>query len=253
VTTASIDEVFLGHVTDRLAALPAVHAVALGGSRAQGTQRPDSDWDFAVYYRGGFDPAALRAIGWAGEVSAVGGWGGGVFNGGAWLTIDGRHVDVHYRDLDVVEHELAQARQGRFRWEPLMFHLAGIPSYLVVAELAVNQVLYGTLPYPAYPEALRIAAPPVWRDRAALTLGYARNAYAPQGHLTEVAGALATAGMQTAHAVLAARGEWVTNEKRLLLRAGLRGLDAVLAELRPEPEALARAITAAERLFGAAA
>ncbi|MBB5933059.1 nucleotidyltransferase domain-containing protein [Streptomyces zagrosensis] len=246
------DATFLDRVADRLAALPAVRAVTLGGSRAQGTHTPDSDWDMAVYYRGAFEPAELRAVGWAGEVSELGGWGGGVFNGGGWFTIDGRHVDVHYRDLDVVEHELAEARQGRFHWEPLMFHLAGIPSYLVVAELAVNQVLRGTLPQPAYPQALRAAAPPVWRDRATMTLQYAKGAYVSKGQVTEVAGALATAAVCTGHAVLAARGEWVTNEKRLLQRADLRGIDAVTAGLRPEPEALTRAVAEAERLFEAA-
>ncbi|MGA5133412.1 nucleotidyltransferase domain-containing protein [Streptomyces olivoreticuli] len=246
------DATFLDHVADRLAALPAVRAVTLGGSRAQGTHTPGSDWDLAVYYRGGFDPAGLRAVGWDGEVSEIGGWGGGVFNGGAWLTIDGRQVDVHYRDLDVVEHELAEARSGRFHWEPLMFHLAGIPSYLLVAELAVNQVLRGSLPRSEYPRALREAAPPVWRERAAMTLTYAKGAYVPRGRATEVAGALATAAMQTAHAVLAARGEWVTNEKRLLERAGLRGIDATVAGLRPEPGALARAVAEAEALFSAA-
>jgi len=243
------DDTFLDHVADRLAALPAVRAVTLGGSRARGTHTPDSDWDLAVYYRGGFDPADLRAIGWPGEVSAIGGWGGGVFNGGAWLTVDGRRVDVHYRDLDVVERELAEAEQGRFHWEPLMFHLAGIPSYLVVAELALNRVLRGDLPRPSYPAALRASAPGVWRDRAALTLDYARNAHAPHGRLTEVAGALATAALHTAHAVLAARGRWVTNEKRLLHEADLRGVDAIVAGLRPEPESLRRAITEAEELF----
>lgn len=247
------DDLFLDAVADRLAALPAVRAVTLGGSRAAGTHTADSDWDLAVYYRGAFDPADLRATGWPGEVSAIGGWGGGVFNGGAWLTIDGRHVDVHYRDLDVVEHELAEARRGRFRWEPLMYHLAGIPSYLVVAELALNRVLRGGLPRPGYPEALREAAPPVWRERAALTLRYAEGAYARHGRATEVAGALATAAMQTAHAVLAARGTWVTNEKRLLERAGLRGVDAIVARLVPEPAALGRAVAEAERLFAAAA
>ncbi|MFI6790624.1 nucleotidyltransferase domain-containing protein [Nonomuraea sp. NPDC050383] len=247
------DDTFLDHVADRLAALPAVRAVSLGGSRAEGTHTPDSDWDLALYYRGGFDPAGLRAVGWDGEVSEIGGWGGGVFNGGAWLTIEGRRVDVHYRDLDVVEHELAEARQGRFHWEPLMFHLAGIPSYLVVAELAVNRVLRGTLPRPDHPRALREAAPPVWRGRAAMTLRYAEAAYAPRGQVTEVAGALATAAMQEAHAVLAERGEWVTNEKRLLLRAGLRGVDAIVAGLRPEPGALTRAVAEAEALFAAAA
>ncbi|MFC5720978.1 nucleotidyltransferase domain-containing protein [Streptomyces gamaensis] len=246
------DEKFLDAVADRLAALPTVHAVTLGGSRAEGTHSPDSDWDLAVYYRGGFDPAALRAVGWDGEVSELGAWGGGVFNGGAWLTIDGRHVDVHYRDLDAVEHELAEAREGRFHWEPLMFHLAGIPSYLIVAELALGRVLRGTLPRPDHPEALRESAPPWWRSRAALTLQYAQGAYVPRGRATEAAGALATAALETAHAVLAARGEWATNEKRLLDRAGLRGLDTITADLRPDPASLARAFTAARELFEAA-
>lgn len=36
--------------------------------------------------------------------------------------------------------------------------------------------------------------------------------------------------MQAGHAVLAARGEWVTNEKRLVERAGLRGIDRIVAD-----------------------
>ncbi|MEU8898899.1 nucleotidyltransferase domain-containing protein [Nocardia sp. NPDC048505] len=243
------DDEFLSTVAAQLAALPRVQAVALGGSRAEGTQNPGSDWDFAIYYRGAFDPADLRAIGWPGEVSELGAWGGGVFNGGAWLTIEGRRADVHYRDLDAVEHELDQARQGRFHWEPLMFHLAGIPSYLVVAELAVNRVLAGTLPRPAFPDPLRTAAAAAWRQRADLTLDYARGAFAARGQRTEVAGALATAAMYAGHAVLATRGEWVTNEKRLLRRAGLRDIDAIVAGLTAEPEVLTAAVDAAAGLF----
>ena len=79
------DEEFADYIASRLAGLPGVAAVSLGGSRASGTSLPDSDWDFAVYYRGRFDPDDLGALGWPGEVSAIGGWGGGVFNGGAWL------------------------------------------------------------------------------------------------------------------------------------------------------------------------
>lgn len=243
------DEAFADHVAECLAGLPGVEAVTLGGSRAQGTHSPDSDWDFGIYYRSDFDPAELRAIGWEGQVFGIGEWGSGVFNGGAWLTVDGRHVDVLYRDLNVVEHELAQAQAGRFHWEPLMFHLAGIPSYLVVAELAVNEVLRGTLPRPDFPAALRKSAPKQWRERAELTLFYAKNAYAPRGQVTEVAGALATAAMNVAHAVLAARGEWALNEKRMLANADLRDIDLIVAELSPEPESLARAIAQAEELF----
>ncbi|MGW0760081.1 nucleotidyltransferase domain-containing protein [Streptomyces sp. NPDC002814] len=246
------DPDFLDSTADRLAALPTVQAVALGGSRAQGTHTSESDWDLAVYYGGPFDPADLRAVGWEGEVSEVGGWGGGVFNGGAWLTIDGRRVDVHYRDLDVVERELAQAEEGRFRVEPLLFHFAGIPSYLVVAELAVNRVLRGELPRLAtYPEKLRRAANERWYGTAQATLAYARTNHAPAGRRTEVAGAIAVAAVQAGHAVLAARGEWVTNEKRLLERAGLRGVDDIIASIGVTPDAMGRAVAAAESLLRA--
>ena len=250
---ATDDSTFLNATADRLATLPGVRAVALGGSRAQGTERPDSDWDLAIYYRGAFDPADLRAIGWEGEVSEIGGWGGGVFNGGAWLTIEGRRVDVHYRDLDVVERELAEAQEGRFRVEPLLFHLAGIPSYLVVAELAINRVLRGELPRPAaYPEKLRHTASERWYGTARATLAYAKANHAPECRVTEVAGALATAAAQTGHAVLAARGEWVTNEKRLLERAGLRGVDGIIGALGTRREEMNQVVTEAEELFARA-
>jgi predicted nucleotidyltransferase len=57
------DDAFPAYVADRLAGLPGVRAVTLGGSRAEGTHRPDSDWDFSVYYRGHFDPQDLRDTG----------------------------------------------------------------------------------------------------------------------------------------------------------------------------------------------
>ncbi|GAA2390872.1 nucleotidyltransferase domain-containing protein [Streptomyces glaucosporus] len=243
------DEEFLAHVANRLASLPHVEAVALGGSRATGTHRPDSDWDFAVYYRGAFSPESLRALGWPGEITEIGGWGGGVFNGGAWLTVDGRRIDVHYRDLDDVEHRLAEAREGRFRVERLLFHLAGIPTYIVVAELAVNRVLHGDLPRPGYPDALRRHAPERWWGDARHTLSYARAAHAERGHLADCAGAIAVAACQTAHAVMAARAQWVTNEKTLLERAGLRNLDRVLGDLTPRPDVLTAAVDEATDLL----
>jgi len=244
------DEEFADYIASRLAGLPGVLAVSLGGSRASGTNRPDSDWDFAVYYRGRFDPGDLRALGWPGEVSAIGGWGGGVFNGGAWLRVEGRPVDVHYRDLDDVEHQVAEAREGRFVIERLMFHLAGIPTYIVAAELALNRVLRGSLPRPEYPGKLRVTASQRWQAEARLTLGYARDAHAARGHVADTAGLIATAGAQAAHAVLAGRGEWITNEKTLLDRAGLRPVDAVVSGLTADPQQLTGAVDAAERLLG---
>lgn len=225
-----------------------MEAVSLGGSRARGAHRPDSDWDFGIYYRGRFDPDTLRAIGWPGEVSEVGGWSKGVFNGGAWLEIDGRRSDVHYRDLDVIDREFEAAGEGRFRIEPLMFHLAGIPSYLVLAELAGQQVLRGHLPTPDYPAALREQAPQVWWDRAERTFGYALENYTPYGRLAQCAGLVGQAASQAAHAVLAARGQWVTNEKTLLTQAGLRQLDDFIALATPDPGMMHEAVNRSRTL-----
>jgi hypothetical protein len=72
----SLDEAFVEAVGDRLATLPGVSAVGVGGSRAVGTERPGGNWDFAVYYLDGFDPADLRELGWLGTVFESGAWGG---------------------------------------------------------------------------------------------------------------------------------------------------------------------------------
>jgi predicted nucleotidyltransferase len=233
---------FIDPIADALAGLPTVQAVSLGGSRAQGTARADSDWDFAIYYRAQFSPQGLRDVGWPGEVSEVGGWSRGVFNGGAWLMINGTPVDVHFRDVDVVEQQLARAERGEFDIEPLMFHLAGIPTYLVVAELAVNRVLHGALLRPDFPAALRESARRVWSDRTMQTLDYAEHNHARHGRLAQCAGQMAVAATQFAHAVLAAGGRWTTNEKTLLDRAGLRQADAIVAELTADAESLSAGV-----------
>ena len=54
--------------------------------------------------------------------------------------------------------------------------------------------------------------------------GRLRMSHAPYGRLTQCAGLIARAASYAAHAVLAARGQWITNAKTLLTRAGLRDL-----------------------------
>ncbi|GAA3575196.1 nucleotidyltransferase domain-containing protein [Kribbella ginsengisoli] len=236
------DEEFLDRVVAKLAGLPGVTAIALGGSRAQGTHQADSDWDLGIYYRNTFDPQDLRDLGWSGEVFELGAWGGGIFNGGAWLQIDGRKVDVHYRDLAVVERVIAEAEVGQFTIEPLMFHLAGIPSYLLLAELAFAQVLHGDLPRPTYPPELQQQAATRWWNSADLLFGYAETSSASSGRVTQCLGLLAQATMMAAHAVMAAEGRWVTNEKRLLPDAGLGSVDDLLLDFGKAPEDLASLI-----------
>jgi predicted nucleotidyltransferase len=230
------------HLAAQFAAIAGVEAVVLGGSRARGEERPDSDWDFGLYYRGDIDTDAIRALGYEGEVFAAGGWGH-IVNGGAWLTIDGVGVDLIYRDLDAVEAWVHDAEAGRFAIEREVGYAAGIPTYTVAAELALNRVLIGDLPRPAYPVALRERAPAVWSNLAAGALHHAEM-HADRGDAVACATNLGVAVLQTAHARCAAAGQWVVNEKGLVARAGLRDTMALLAHAGEDAGAL-RATTGA--------
>jgi hypothetical protein len=59
------------------------------------------------------------------------------------------------------------------------------------------------------------------------------------------------AACQGAHAALAARGQWITNEKTLIDRAGLRSIDQILAGLSAEPGELLSAIDRAAAVLRA--
>lgn len=217
----------------RLVALPGVLAVALGGSRARGTHRPDSDWDLGVYYRGGFDARALGRLGFAGHVAQPGEWGR-IVNGGAWLSVEGEPVDVLLRDLDVVDAWRADADHGRFQIDQVEGHLAGLPTYTPLGEIAVNRVLAGRLPAVAYPAALRETAQERWRWNAAFSLTIAEQ-HVRRGDRTLALGMMARATAQAAHAVMAGRGAWVLGEKGLVDDAGLGAAHDVLGDDRPDP------------------
>lgn len=233
----ALDLPFIDYVADSLAQLPAIEAVALGGSRVQGTSHADSDWDIAVYYRGSFDPQSIRDLGWPGQISELGAWSP-IFNGGGKLTVDGQLVDIHYRDLQLIEQIHDDACRGEYTVERLLFHQAGLPSYILLAELGMNRTLRGSLSHWDYPEPLRRRAPSLWWGWADATLHYAEEGHAKHGRVAQCAGLLSEGACYAAHAILAHRGEWVTNEKQLLTKAGLRWLDEVIVELGPDPQTL---------------
>jgi len=206
-------------IASRLAEIPGVLAVTLGGSRARGQARPDSDWDFGLYYRESIDPADVEALGWPGTVTGPGGWGP-VVNGGAWLTVSGQRVDLCYRDLDEVLGEVADAKRGRFRIWNLPNYVAGIATYALVGELALCRVLVGDLPRPTFPEALAETAPLVWRQQGSMTL-HTAEVHGQRGDTVATVANLARATLMEAQARLAERRQWALNEKGLVERAGL--------------------------------
>src|SRR5690349_19248811 len=140
-----MDEQALSDLADRLIQVPGVVAVVLGGSRARGTHRPDSDVDLGLYYRGELGVADLwrlaeEATGTPTDVTPPGGWGPWV-NGGGWLTIDGWRVDWIYRDLDRVHQVVRDCQAGNFEVGVQPGHPLGFYSHSYAGEIAFCKVL----------------------------------------------------------------------------------------------------------------
>jgi hypothetical protein len=220
------------HLTTQLAAIPGVVAVTLGGSRATNTAVEGSDWDFGLYYWDRLDPADIVALGWPGRVFAPGEWGR-IVNGGAWLTIDGAKVDLIYRDLDEVLHWTSAAEDGQFEIHREVGYVAGIATYVLAGELALGRVLAGDLPRPGFPRKLRETAPTAWFRLAAGALHFA-GVHAERQDRVACLANLCQAVLAAAQGRLAATGEWVLNEKRLVERAGLANVQDRLGQ--PEPD-----------------
>ncbi|MEV4359263.1 nucleotidyltransferase domain-containing protein [Nonomuraea sp. NPDC049625] len=256
-------------IAARLVEVRGVVAVVLGGSRARGTHRPDSDIDLGLYYRGPLDVAALRALarevtGESTEVTEPGGWGPWV-DGGGWLTVDGLRVDWIYRDLDRVHRVWDDCRQGRYEIGFQPGHPLGFYSHAYAGEVALCQVLADPTGELAalrrevadgYPPALRQALiSGLWEADFALTIGgYGAKGQDP----AYAAGALFRAVGVACHALHAADGAWLINEKGMVAAAarlpsappgfGERA-QALLAEVGRTPEEIARTLDAAAGLM----
>jgi predicted nucleotidyltransferase len=137
-------------VAARLAAIEGIRAVALGGSRARGTEREDSDIDLALYY----DPSAPFPIEQldaaardlddrhaVGLVTPPGAWGPGV-DGGGWLLIGGRHVDFVYRDLTRVREVVERCGRGEIGAVYQLGHPIGFQEQIYAGETHFCRPLY---------------------------------------------------------------------------------------------------------------
>jgi hypothetical protein len=140
---------------------------------------------------------------------------------------------VILRDLDVVEHWTRKAENGEFERDALLGYLAGVPTYILSAELGSCRPLRGDILEAPFPPKLATAAPPVWRFCRSFSLDYARM-HARRGNVAGATGQAAAAVMEEAHAILCERGQWVCNEKRLIETAGLANLHALFAQIPNE-------------------
>ncbi len=262
-----LDEQRLADLATRMAEVPGVIGVVLGGSRARGEHSEDSDVDLGLYYRPPLDVDALGALarevaGPGAEVTRPGAWGPWV-DGGAWLRIDGTAVDWIYRDLDRVLGCWRAAQRGEFAFHAQVGHPLGVPDFAYPGELALARVLADTGELVAlqqqmatYPVALGHAlVTGLWE--AGFALDIARKAVS-RADTTYVAGCLFRAVLLCAHALHGRAGRWLINEKGAIASAGRLpasppGFTArahgVLAHLGDRPDQLQVAIDAAQALL----
>jgi hypothetical protein len=221
-----MDERTLAELAEPLASVPGMVAVVLGGSRARGTHRPDSDVDLGLYYRGSLDVDALRALaarltGGPVEVTEPGGWGPWV-NGGSWLTIHGQRVDWIYRDLDRVHRVWEECQRGRYEIAIQAGHPLGYYSLVYAGEVALARVLADPsreltelqVQTRNYPAALGDAlVGGLWE--AGFTAELARYGAAGTDP-TYAAGCLFRAIGVTCHALHGHARRWLLNEKAMV-------------------------------------
>lgn len=264
---AMIDDDQLHRMADDLRRVPGVVAVALGGSRARGTHRPDSDVDLGVYYDGELDRGALRRLAerWTGIPASVAGpgeWGEWV-DSGAWLTVDGVAVDWILRDLRRVSQQCDRAVRGEFAFHPQPGHPLGFLDVAYAGEVAtciplsddraaLAELADRVTPYPARLRASMLRN--LWQ--ADFLLRGAEKS-ASGGDVAYVALCATTAVMFIAHGWYAAAGQWVTNEKGLVTGVDRLPLDTsgfsasaagAMRRLGSSPEELRGAIAALRAL-----
>jgi hypothetical protein len=221
------------HLAQRLGEIDGIEAVVLGGSRARGAERPDSDVDLGLYYLRARPPSldALSALARElddrrdpPELTPFGAWGPfgreAWANGGGWLIVDGVQVDWIYRDLDRVAEVIDACRRGEATLDYFLGYPHGFHSHIYLAEVHYCRPLFerssrltelkrDTTPYPA---PLQLALVRRFLFDAAFALD-ACPSPAARGDVFKVAGELFRVAASLVQVLYALNERYFTNEK----------------------------------------
>jgi hypothetical protein len=228
-----IDPPLSGLIT-ALEDVPGLTAIVLGGSRARGTARDTSDYDIGLY----FSAASRLDTTWlreamrehvddpdAFDVTEIGDWGPWII-GGAWLTIEGRKVDLLYRDIDAVARVIDECRTGQIGMHYQPGHPHGFCSAIWMGEVALCQPLHdptaaigrlktATSPYPM---ALRAALIRRFRWEIPFSIENAELAVS-RGDQSHIAGCVYRALACAGQILFAVNERYLINEKGALEQA----------------------------------
>src|ERR1700759_785665 len=140
----------LQRIVPVLAEVPGVAAIALGGSRARGTATETSDYDIGLYYSAERSLDTIRLLQAVrtlvdnpepAEVTPVGAWGPWIVGGG-WLSVEGRKVDLLYRNVEAVGDVIDACRAGEISMHYQAGHPHGFCSAIWMGEIALCNVLH---------------------------------------------------------------------------------------------------------------
>jgi predicted nucleotidyltransferase len=136
-------------IVEEINGLPGVVGVVLGGSRAKGNHRPDSDIDIGIYYdeTQGFntdnvEKAALKINDEKKNnlITSLGDWGEWI-NGGGWLLVNGYHVDLIFRDIKKVNEVIKDCLSGKVTVHYQTGHPHGFLNVMYMGELNICKIL----------------------------------------------------------------------------------------------------------------
>lgn len=218
-------------LTKRLTDIPGVRAVVLGGSHARGRAQSASDIDLGLLYSEAapFSIQSIRELAEAVNdtasplVTDFYEWGPWV-NGGAWLTIGGRHVDFLYRSLEHLDRVIADANAGRYEVHYLQQPPFGFFSATYLGEIAVCIPLFDPerrvdqlkRRVADYPEALRRAVVQDYLFMAEFTLTAFAPKFALRADTYGTAACLTRAVNELVMALFALNRKYPINDKTAL-------------------------------------
>ncbi|MCA1391371.1 nucleotidyltransferase domain-containing protein [Bradyrhizobium sp. IC3123] len=247
------DDPLLTRLTSVLADVPGVQAVVLGGSRARGRAHAASDYDIGLYFKSVLDTGRLLAAAKtiaddpaATTVTPVGEWGPWIV-GGAWLSVEGRKVDLLYRDADAVEAVMESCGAGVVTMDYQPGHPHGFCSAIWMGEIAYCQPLHDPTGLIArfksialpYPEALRSALIRRFQWEVLFSIENAELA-AARNERTHVAGCLYRSLACVAQVLFALNERYLINEKGALQEAA--GLPLTIPHLVEQADEIWRLV-----------
>lgn len=216
-------------IKKKLDGVPGIVGIVLGGSRARGTHRVDSDIDIGIYYdeSAGFNVQTLSSIATRLDdehrtnlITSIGEWGPWV-NGGGWLVIHGYHVDFIFRDVTRVDQVIDDCCKGSITPHYQTGHPHAYLNVMYMGEISVCKILsdptnqMGDLKAKtkSYPKALQQAIINWFIFEASFSLMLADKS-ADQDDVSYVAGHCFRSISSLNQVLFAKNEEYCINEKR---------------------------------------